>query len=481
MITLKSKVSLPETQRFKIVSIRWRYVNGKKELPEGFFGPPAERGEDWPDEPNVRRAVEWFIALMSHEEWEKRRRRVAEYFYSTPQEKVEADKSGRYFDDSDTFAWHLFQAEAFIDYKWHYEPTFGSRVVPVFSAIGRRLDHLKSVGNVEDRARRVYTSERSQPNGALFELLVASKYAEIGATVAFRPEEPGLAKTHDMDVHFLGNHYAVECKRMEIGQYAEKEREMARSLWRPALDILLPTRLSTFCNVGFKETLERVPDDYLAERTVELLLSGQDNLVWNDEIAAGSIGRPDLRELESVLEADDILIDGTRFHELVTGQYLRNANTILSTLARCRQSPRLISECNQVVMLRWSCHAEESIERKARDIVRHLSKANTQFPEGVRCIVHIGFEAVDEDFIEIRRLEKISAAISHFNSSPKHLCRVYCHWFSPESPPNEAWAFDETVHWYNLVPDVDPRLSEAMFVVIPDDISTRKGVHWRSG
>lgn len=29
----------------------------------------------------------------------------------------------------------------------------------------------------------------------------------------------------------------------------------------------------------------------------------------------------------------------------------------------------------------------------------------------------------------------------------KQLEYVYCHYFVPESPPNERWAFDETAQW----------------------------------
>jgi len=32
---------------------------------------------------------------------------------------------GRFFNDSDTFGWYLFLAEAFLDHVWNYEPLFG--------------------------------------------------------------------------------------------------------------------------------------------------------------------------------------------------------------------------------------------------------------------------------------------------------------------------------------------------------------------
>ncbi len=82
---------------------------------------------------------------------------------------------------------------------------FGSRVVPILTAIGRSLNLLQSVSGVDERVRRIVGPERSQPNGGLFELLVAAAYRRAGATVAFRPERPGTAKTYDMDVCLSGS------------------------------------------------------------------------------------------------------------------------------------------------------------------------------------------------------------------------------------------------------------------------------------
>jgi hypothetical protein len=53
---------------------------------------------------------------------------------------------------------------------------------------------------MDDRVKRLVGAERRQPNGTLFEPLVASAYRRAGAEVAFRPEAPGQKKTHDLDV-----------------------------------------------------------------------------------------------------------------------------------------------------------------------------------------------------------------------------------------------------------------------------------------
>jgi hypothetical protein len=114
---------------------------------------------------------------------------------------------------------------------------FGSRVVPVFAAIGRNLELLGSVGGLTERAKRLVDHERRQPNGRIFELLVAAAYRRAGGDVAFSDEAPGVSKTYDMDVKLAGRTLAVECKRMETSDYGERERARMRQLWAPASDL----------------------------------------------------------------------------------------------------------------------------------------------------------------------------------------------------------------------------------------------------
>jgi hypothetical protein len=44
--------------------------------------------------------------------------------------------------------------------------------------------------------------------------------------------EGGGGKFYDLDVELDGTKWAVECKRLEAGEYAEKERQRMRDLWR---------------------------------------------------------------------------------------------------------------------------------------------------------------------------------------------------------------------------------------------------------
>jgi hypothetical protein len=104
----------------------------------------------------------------------KRREAVVDRLYAAALQKLDDDPKGRFFAEADTFGWCLFLADAFLDHIWNYEPIFGSRVVPIIASIGRNLDLLKSTEGIAARAARLIHEERRQPNGRLFEMLVAA-------------------------------------------------------------------------------------------------------------------------------------------------------------------------------------------------------------------------------------------------------------------------------------------------------------------
>jgi hypothetical protein len=448
------------------------------EIPNDFFEPPSVRDETWPDYPDLRRGVEWFKGFMTEAEWKSRRLAAAKRLYDAALGRLDAGDKGRFFAEGDTLGWYLFLAEAFLDHVWNYEPTYGSRVVPVFAAIGRDLELLRQIDGLNDRVRRLVGPERRQPNGGLFELLVAAAYRRAGGAVAFLPERPGRAKTHDMDVSLHGRTWAVECKRMETGNYGEQERARVRELWGPSAAGLSKEERSTFCNTSFKVTTNVVPNDYLTRKTHQWLASGLPSLLWDDEVSRGVIGDLDLDRLREVLIDNNVLVASSRIHELLTGRYVRHANYVQALRIKPAHNPRYVDDCDLAVLLRWESLAPEAVDNKARDILRKLAEANSQLPNDRPGIVHVGFEAVEGDAVERARYQKILASTARFDPGAKHLEYVYCHYFVPESPPDQAWAFDETTQWCPIRP-TGPLPLRGAFLILPEAARGRSGPHWQ--
>lgn len=447
------------------------------EIPAGAFGPPSVRDEMTPDHPELRRAVDWLKRYMEPGDWHHRRNAAFTRLYAAAFGLPAEDERGRFFDDSDTFGWYLFLAEAFIDHPWNYEPMFGSRVVPLFVALGRNLDFLKSVAGVEERVKRLVGPERRQPNGGVFELLVAAAYRRTGGEVAFLPERPGVAKTYDMDVRIAGTELAVECKRLETSDYGERERTRMRELWQPAARLAQSAQQSVYGNVSFAIPIFDVPNTYLLDKIATWLESGLPSLIWGDDIAHGIVGEPDLGPLQEVLKSNEVLSAGTRLQELLTGEYVRHGRFLQVLRTKAGMSPRYIAACDQAIVLRWQSLAPSSVDAKARDVLKRLADANKQLSDDKPGIIHIGFEAVEGDEVERARYGKVLASTGRFDPRGKPLRYVYVHYFVPESPPDQAWAFDETVHW-RRISGSDERPLHSPFLVMPPGVEGRNGPHW---
>lgn len=448
------------------------------EFPDDWFTPPDERPDDWPDFPEVRAAVEWILSYVPHEEWIARRLAAANRLYAAASgELIDPTGLGRFFDNRDQIAWVLFLGEAYIDHRWNYEPMYGSRVIAVLHAIGRRVDLLTACAGIDVRMNRLVGAERAQPNGGLFELLVAAAYLREGFTVEFVPEDPER-RTHDLNVSKGEFAYAVECKRMEVGEQGERERARIREIWTLATPVAVRQERSAYCTVTFNVPMEAVPDAYLQEKMQHWIDADIPIQSWEDEFGAGTIREPDLAPLAAALAADQVLLSGSRFMELVTGEYHAQQN--ISQLVRYQHdgNPRFASECDLVVILRWKSASEQSISAKARDVRRKLSDANDQLPEDCPGIIHVGLEALDEMDVERRRGDRIQTTTGLFDPEGKPLRWIYVHHFVPQSPPNAPFIFDETVQWRRVGHHLEELPIGLGMLVTSDDDLNAEGGHW---
>lgn len=438
------------------------------------------RPPNWPDDPDLRRAVDWFASFMSDADWRCRRFASLERFISAATGSLAQDLSGggRFFSADDQFAWYLFLGQASLDHPTVYDFMFGSRVLPLLRAIGRSLELLKGVEGVGQRVQRMVGPERRQPNGGLFELLVAAAYRREGADVRFLPEQPGVKKTHDMDVRVRGREWAVECKRLEIGEYTEKERARAREIWLPTAHELQQRGLNVLAKVQFMSELDAVSPEYLALHAVQWMSGGLlQSHRWRDCHGRGTIGLLDMSPLKALLKTDDVALHSSRMMELLTGRYKRNAKVIQVLRATMADNPLHVEECDQAIVLDWESHSPGAIDGKARDVLKRLADGSRQLPDDRPGVVHIGFEAVDGDDVEKLRYQKIINTVSNFDAQGKPLEYVYVSWFAPESPPDSSEAFDETCHYAGRRPGQLRPLQNEM-LVLPSSATTRRGVHW---
>jgi hypothetical protein len=144
--------------------------------------------------------------------------------------------------------------------------------------------------------------------------------------------------------------------------------------------------------------------------------------------------------------------------------------------------PHYIEELDLAVIARWSSLSEAAIDKKARDIQAKLVEANRQLPSDIPGVIHIGFEALSGDIVEQRRYDKIVARANEFDPAGSRLEFIYCHYFAPETTPEEVWAIDETLHWISNHRRQKSRPLRDILLLFPEnERPTRKGVHWDGG
>lgn len=444
-------------------------------LPKDIFQLRPGEKLKYGDFPDLRRGVDYFKSLLGKGEWEARRSAIATRFYQSLVGEIAPTDKGKYYDDSDLIGWYLFLGESLTDHPWNYEVYYGSRVVPVLAAIGHNLDILRSIDGFEERAKRLIRNQKAQPNGPLFEFLVAAAYGRAGAKVKMRPETPGQGKSYDLDVELDNKKWAVECKRLEAGEYAEDERQRMRELWKkPCIDLVHRNR-SSLLLVDFKVELDAVPADYLSRKTARFVQDCKTAYLWTDGVADGEFSDLDLAPLQEALKRDFILYPSPRLTQLLTGTYERGDSMISMLRVKPASNPHYIDDIDLAVVNRWASQSENAIDKKARDITKRLSEANDQLPTDVAGVVHIGFDCLGKDDIEVRRYEKIVASARKFDRGNTKLEVIYCHYFAPDPNPDEVWAIDETVQWIGIARTGRPLETAKL---LPSDKPGRPGVHW---
>lgn len=221
-------------------------------------------GQDWICE-DTKRAVEWLTSFVPETEMVKRLQKCQQT-YLGQRERWEEGQDVEIFDKRDEIAWFIFQAKTYAIGRDFWVPDEAARIVPYLQKIGRDLDHLKKVEGVETRAKRLMTSERSQPEGGIYELLVAGAYIRHGwSTVAFVDETPVRGRTPDLHVSKPGTRWAVECKRIIRSGYAAREEEAGKRLASKVHELNESSGQSLVLDVRFREELDAYEESYLKD------------------------------------------------------------------------------------------------------------------------------------------------------------------------------------------------------------------------
>ena len=329
--------------------------------------------------------------------------------------------------------------------------------------------------------------ERSQPDGGLFELIIALLWKRNGyPTVEFIRESP-LRKTPDFRAHSGRDEWFVECKRLQkSSEYSERERAKWLAMWSRFVQYLTRHRMSLVFEMTFHVELESLPDDYLMTQLAGKLpfLSFPCHLISNEtwDVTAKPV---DFDRASVHLNKFRVRVPSDQLQELLAGyRDLRRGFTcaIEGDVVRVGDTVghnQFLDALSFAACSFWSCDARQAISHKARDIRRQLARAVEQLPPAEKCAVHLGLETLDGPLVEEARFRRIMRSTVRFDSLDKDLRWIYCHLFESYAPPDQSWVIDETVlHFGRNLPGHDEPFSFRSSIV-PEDETSSDGVHWR--
>lgn len=434
-------------------------------------------GQDWQDH-DLMVAVVWLKSLVPSADME-RRLDAAKAFLANAKQQMREGNIVPLYDPADTIAWYILQAQTFATDRAFWTPEGVARAVPYLTRIGKELQLLLTIPHVEDRASRMMLAERQQPDGTLFELLVALAYRRGGwTTVEFVPEARGRARTQDLIVSKPRSRWAVECKRMTPSIYAAAEQVQGAELAGPVHQLALEKYQSIRIFVKYKIEISDIPLNYLLMKT-EQYFSNQRNLKWNDEISIGIISPIDWGLARKILKNDYVYFGGSRMIEILSGSYMHHADHSLSARWRpWEDRPDYADAVYHASIVSWISGSRAAEKKKARHFHRIVAGAETQLPSDIPGIIHVGIESrIGAD--DFTRHFMNSMYARDFRLTTSKLRWIYGNYFVPEmtTRQNESWAFTETMVPYRVGRHRSKWPLPGHYLVIPNN-EGREGVHW---
>jgi len=290
-------------------------------------------------DPDVERAFNWMVSILGADSWRDRVDAIEARLDATltPHAIRKATEVLEPVSVSDDrAAWYLYLIDTVLHAPLKYEPTQGARVVPLFKRLGADFDLLKTVKGVNERVERMLTSERRQPDGALFELLVSLIWLRNGSSGVELLEEAPPEKRPDLCAWMGHNAWYVECKRLDKSStYSEAERRKWLQMWSRARDVLIDKRYSVVLDIVFHVELESLPDDFLVtELCGKLRLVQPPCCIISNEIWEVSAARVNYAAAREHLSKYSVKYPSDQIVELIGGRRDPNRGRKLSSRMR---------------------------------------------------------------------------------------------------------------------------------------------------
>ena len=436
----------------------------------------------------LRRGLKAIQAQFEPGEWQTRREAILTALQPIGQHGPDLATAASIRVRADEIGWYVFLCEQALDDPLCMDVSQASRALPFIHSLGARWQYADRVAGIQEKLRELVTKYKADPDGVIFEILVALSYAEMGYDVEMLPQVPP-AKSPDLKVRCGNFELFVECKRLSRrSEYGEKERNEFLRVWDAASAFLAENGQWIWFDAKFHVEASSLPTGYLLDLfKAKLPLKGGEEVLVDSAEATIRARIINHRRVQEHLNRWRVKQPSAQLSVLLGTDWAPlNSEVTLLSASKCSE----INGCEAGVLgtfiesMGWACgmtrvfDAEESIERKARDVKTRLSQAVEQLPTGAASVVHIGVETLEGHDIERRRTEKVMASMPEFVTD-KPLAAVRVHLIQANQTIDKLWELDETVQKFQ--PDSLPISLDGLIpslVVIPGHLPMRDGAHW---
>ncbi|MDD3815791.1 MAG: hypothetical protein PHZ02_14235 [Desulfocapsaceae bacterium] len=432
---------------------------------------------------SLRMGLDPFFKRMTKDQWKERRQKLLDYLKSLP-ENVGLEKAKPIRVQADEIGWYLFLCEQTINDPMCVDVSQQQRILPFFSGIGERWVYAPLVQGLERKIDDLLFKNSTEPDGLIFEILVALSYAEKGWAVEFIEEGP--KKTPDIVARKNGKELYIECKRLaRRTKYAEQERTEFFRLWDAAKEALIANRQWVWMKGIFHTEASTLPNDFLTNIYSSNFPIGEGETLIHDDANATIYARLiDIPSVRQHMSKFRVKLNSPSFSRLLGGNWapMNSAVTVINAVkvghvVDC-EVPALgayVEEVGWASGFTREFDSEVSIHKKARDILTRLADAVKQLPDDKPSVVHIAAETLEGKDVEKRRTEKVMNSVKKFTTD-KPLLGIRFHRFQANQCVDKLYEFDETVERFQVdgvnLEDIPEN------VVTPNDAILREDAHW---
>lgn len=435
----------------------------------------------------LRTALQAFIDRLGAEAWMARRQSIIRALQDRAVGKLLHEATAVRVRD-DEIAWYLFLCQQSLENPGCVDISQSQRALPFMAAIGSRWQHAYKVEGINRKLDALLKNQRAEPDGILFEVLVALAYAEAGWDVTLIEEGPG--KTPDMRVKRGPQEFFVECKRLaRTTQYANDERTAFLRQWDAAKQSLVNNQQWIWFQGDFHVELKDLPAGFLGDvfkagLPLQKLESKRVHLLHDSDLATIRARLIDRVAVEQHFADNYVKANSPMLTRVLGGDWAPDNTS--ATLIYSAKTVRL-ADCEVAVLgtyiddIDFACgftrqvDADAAIDKKAKDIIKLLSLAVAQVPVDRPSVIHIAAETMEGALIERRRTEKVMASIPQFMTD-KRVVGVRLHRLLANQRADMAFEIDETVDQFQVESEDLTGLPHS--VVVPSSIQMHRGSHW---